>query len=111
MERFVVGDVVVMNYRYSDCSGYKRRPALVLSTPIDENIIVCQITTRLYADPFVVSLNEKDFNLGALKESSFIRPNKMGTYDLKSIHYKIGELNMNKIKEMGAMLKKILPIY
>jgi mRNA-degrading endonuclease toxin of MazEF toxin-antitoxin module len=45
MGRFVKGDVVVLNFPFSDLTGTKRRPALVLSDLTGNDIILCQITS------------------------------------------------------------------
>jgi len=39
MGRFVKGDIVVLNFPFSDLSGTKRRPALVLADLIGNDIM------------------------------------------------------------------------
>lgn len=46
MERFVKGDVVVIPFPFTDLSGTKRRPALVLADLPGDDIILCQITSQ-----------------------------------------------------------------
>ena len=48
---FVKGDIVVIPFPFSDLSGIKRRPALVIAYLIDDDIILCQITCRGRACP------------------------------------------------------------
>jgi len=45
--KFVKGEVVVLNFPFSDLSGAKRRPALVLADLDGDDIILCQITRRI----------------------------------------------------------------
>jgi mRNA interferase MazF len=44
--RFVTGDVVVLNFPFSDLSRRKRRPALVPATLQGADVILCQITSQ-----------------------------------------------------------------
>jgi mRNA interferase MazF len=50
MARFVKGDVVVIPFPFSDLSGSKRRPALVLVDLPGDDIILCQITSQYSKD-------------------------------------------------------------
>jgi hypothetical protein len=44
MARFVVGDVVIVPFPFSDLTQTKRRPALVVASLSGEDLILCQIT-------------------------------------------------------------------
>jgi hypothetical protein len=44
--RFVVGDVVIVPFPFSDLSESKRRPALVLAVLTGDDLILCQITSQ-----------------------------------------------------------------
>jgi len=46
MEKFVRGDIVVIPFPFSDLSGSKKRPALVLADLQGDDIILCQITSQ-----------------------------------------------------------------
>jgi mRNA interferase MazF len=51
MAGFVKGDVVVIPFPFSDLSGSKRRPALVLADLRGNDIILCQLqvnTVRIF---------------------------------------------------------------
>ncbi|MFA6084453.1 hypothetical protein [Mucilaginibacter sp.] len=50
MAKFIKGDVVVIPFPFSDLSGSKRRPALVLADLPGDDIILCQITSQQNAD-------------------------------------------------------------
>ncbi len=47
MGKFVKGDVVVINFPFSDLSGVKRRPELVVANLHGDDVILCQITGRM----------------------------------------------------------------
>jgi mRNA interferase MazF len=50
MEKFVKGDIVVIPFPFSDLSGSKKRPALVLANLQGDDIILCQITSQQIKD-------------------------------------------------------------
>lgn len=84
MERFIKGDIVVIPFPFSDLSGFKRRPALVLADLQGDDIILCQITSQLASDKYAIAIKDSDFKLGNLNSPSNIRPNRIFTADKKS---------------------------
>jgi mRNA interferase MazF len=68
MGRFVKGNVVVVPFPFSDLSGSKRRPALVLADLDGDDILLCQITSNARTDRYAVSLMPADFVSGGLAE-------------------------------------------
>jgi len=102
MERFVKGDVVVVPFPFSNLSGSKRRPALVLTDLRGDDIMICQITSQPTGDIFAQALRSEDFVSGALPVDSFIRPSRIFTADKHIVLRKIGEISperMNKVIE------------
>ena len=82
MARFVKGDVVIIPFSFSDLSGSKRHPALVLADLPGQDIILCQITSQnSFQDPFAIPLLANDFAQGSLPVASNIRPNRIFTAD------------------------------
>jgi PemK-like, MazF-like toxin of type II toxin-antitoxin system len=45
MAKFIVGDVVIVPFPFSDLTQTKRRPALVVASLSGEDLILCQITS------------------------------------------------------------------
>lgn len=48
MEEFNFGDIVLLKFPFTDGSGLKKRPALIINDFNDGDIIVCRITSKLY---------------------------------------------------------------
>ncbi|MBB5282254.1 mRNA interferase MazF [Rhabdobacter roseus] len=90
MGRFVKGDVVVIPFPFSDLSGSKRRPTLVLADLPGDDILLCQITSQNTKDAFAVPLIKEDFSEGTLPSDSYIRPTRIFTADKNSIIRKAG---------------------
>jgi len=100
MERFVKGDVVVIPFPFSDLTGSKRRPALVVTKLKGNDIILRQITSKNVKDEYSIQLKTEDFEEGGLRKESNMRPNKIFTADEDIILYKVGRLKNEKIKEI-----------
>ena len=100
MERFVKGDIVVIPFPFSDLTGTKRRPALVIADLPGDDVILCQITSVTRLDNFAISLENDHFVSGSISAESLIRPNKIFTADKNLILYKIGHLSDAKIAEV-----------
>jgi len=107
MERFVRGDVVVLPFPYTDFSGAKKRPAVVVANLKGQNVILAQITTSQRNDEDLVNLKRKDFDSGALSSDSFIMVSLIFTSNSSRISYKAGKLNPEKIKEIQNKLVEV----
>lgn len=99
MERLVKGDVVVLPFPFTDLSSSKRRPALVAANIEGDDLILCQITSESRKDSYSINLLKSDFRGSGLKLDSVIRPNRLFTASKSIISYKVGELDVRKIKE------------
>ena len=108
MEKFVKGDIVVIPFPFSDLSGTKRRPALVITDLPGDDIILCQITSVTRLDNFAIPLKNNDFIFGSISIESLIRPNKIFTADRNLILYKIGHLSNTKIAEVINSIVSLL---
>lgn len=108
MEQFVKGDIIVIPFPFSDLSRAKRRPAMVLTALLGDDLILCQITSKDVRDGYSVPLAEREFKAGTLQQDSNIRPNKIFTADKSIIEYKIGSLKETKTKEVVEKVCSII---
>ena len=108
MAKFVKGDVVVVPFPFSDLTQAKRRPALVIAKLEGDDFILCQITSQFIKDNYAISLTDKDFTKGSLKQQSNIRPNRIFTADSHIVLYKVGSLKTEKLKEVIEKIVKII---
>ncbi len=107
MAEFVKGDVVVVPFPFSDLTQAKRRPALVLSRQLGDDLILCQITSQNVKDTYSVPLDLTDFEVGNLNKKSNIRPNRIFTADKRILLYKAGHIKKDKIEETITKLVQI----
>ncbi|MCE5345543.1 MAG: type II toxin-antitoxin system PemK/MazF family toxin [Bacteroidales bacterium] len=107
MERFIKGDIVVIPFPFSDLSGSKKRPALVIADLQGDDIILCQITSQQTRDKYAIQVKESDFKSGKLTAPSNIRPNRIFTADKNIIIKKAASLNETAI---NAVIQKVISI-
>ena len=97
MERFIKGDIVVLPFPYTDLSGQKKRPALVVADLKGDDLWLVQITSKNVRDSYAIQISGKDLTSGNFHYDSNIRPNKIFTLSKDIILYKVGHLNDEKI--------------
>jgi mRNA-degrading endonuclease toxin of MazEF toxin-antitoxin module len=107
MAEFVKGDIVVIPFPFSDLSGSKHRPALVLSDLPGDDIILCQITSQK-ADSHAVQLDSTYFENGSLPSLSYIRPTRIFTADKNVIIRKAGAVKKDIHSVVVGKIKEIL---
>ncbi len=73
------GTVVLVPFPFSDLSESKLRPALIVADAGKEDWILCQITSKPYADPTAIPISESDFSAGGLRMTGYVRPGKIFT--------------------------------
>jgi len=108
MAGFVKGDIVIIPFPFSDLSGSKRRPALVLADLPGNDIILCQITSQQSKDAFAVPLDSAGFAMGSLPVLSNIRPTRIFTADKNIILRKAGTITPVVIAKVSKVLIDIL---
>jgi mRNA interferase MazF len=108
MAKFIVGDVVIVPFPFSDLTQTKRRPALVVAGLSGEDLILCQITSQSVADEYAVSISAEDFSAGGLNQNSNVRPNRIFTASQSIIAYKAGEILPSKLAEVIDKIVEIL---
>src|SRR3989344_974967 len=98
MERFVKGDIVVLEFPYTDLSKTKKRPSLIVANLKGDNLILCQITGQLRPDSDLINLRKDDFKSGSIHRESFVMPSFVLTIHKSKINYVAGKIKQEKIK-------------
>lgn len=107
MERFIVGDIVLVLFPFSDLKGQKLRPALVLAQAEFDNVILCQITSKSYSSKTAIKLTAAEFAEGGLPITSYIRPDKLFTAEISIIQKVAGKLNKKKKRIVLTAMRKM----
>ncbi|HOU32432.1 MAG TPA: type II toxin-antitoxin system PemK/MazF family toxin [Synergistaceae bacterium] len=79
MGAFTVGSVVLVPFPFSDLSGSKKRPALLLADVGRGDWVCLQITSNAYGDCTAILLKDEECAEGFLARTSTIRPGKLFT--------------------------------
>jgi mRNA interferase MazF len=108
MGRFVKGQVVVVPFPFSDLTDTKRRPALVVASLQGDDVILCQITSKVRGDSYGVQLNSNDFLSGGLNHPSVIKPNHLFTSASQLIIREAGQITETKMQEVVTKLIEII---
>ena len=101
------GTIVLVRFPFSDLSGSKLRPALVVAKVGRGDIVLCQITSQSYADASAIEISQPDMTLGTLSRTSYIRPGKLFTANETIISRNIGELGSMKFSDVIAAIIRL----
>jgi mRNA interferase MazF len=102
------GTVVLIPFPFTDLTGSKIRPAVVLvNNEID--VTICFITSEFkWKTDYDVSILPSENN--GLKALSLIRISKIATIDSALVLGELGELSNTEIVELNKGLKKMLQL-
>ena len=100
MGTFATACVVLVRFPFSDLSGAKLRPAVVLADVGRDDWILCQITSKPYSDTDAITLDDACFTSGSLRATSFARPGKLFTANGALIATEVGILNSSAFEEV-----------
>jgi mRNA interferase MazF len=89
MIAFEIGDIVSVEFPFTDHQGRKRRPGLVLNVD-SHDAVLARLTTRAPRDAMDVALSL--WSESGLPRPSTIRLTKLTTVDRQLIHHRIGRL-------------------
>lgn len=108
------GSIILVPFPFTDLSGHKTRPALVLSNKhfSGEDVIVCAITTQLAFEHSLV-LSDQDLADGRLPLTSHVRYGKLATLERSLIQKVVARVASKKmrliLKRLDALIKAVDP--
>ncbi|MFO7869994.1 MAG: type II toxin-antitoxin system PemK/MazF family toxin [Kiritimatiellia bacterium] len=110
-------DVVLLSYPFTDLTGTKVRPAVVLS-PDSENsaqddglfLLVTSNTARISRYDLVVDSGHKEFTKTGLRKSSALRINKLVTLKQTLIRRTLGKIGPELRKDITSRLRGYLDL-
>lgn len=99
------GSVCWSKFPYSDLSGEKVRPVVVLSILDGDDVIVCMITSKTVLSKYAVNIDQSSMIKGKVRPS-IIRPDKLFTAD-KCLLQELGTLSRCKLDEIIKQIQEI----
>jgi mRNA interferase MazF len=91
---------VLVPFPFSDLSNSKLRPAVVLGDAGRGDWVLCQITSKPYADPLAIELDNNSFASGSLQVVSYARPGKLFTANQTLIVRRVGTLKADTLRQI-----------
>lgn len=102
------GQVVVLPFPYSDLTGHKLRPVLLLASVEHGDWVICQITSNPFSDPLAIPLTQASFTSGGLQHTSYVRPSKLFTAHMSLIAAHAGTL---KDDVLDAIRESVISVF
>ncbi len=109
---FEQGDIVVVPFPFSDLSGFKQRPVLILSNDVynsqSDDLVTCGITTHIKNVDYSIVLENSDLKEGYIPVTSRIRIDKLFTLEKGIVRKKIAKVNKNVLEEVKKEFFKLV---
>ena len=106
------GDLLLVPFPFSDQSGRKVRPVIIISNDKfnsrSEDIIVVGVTSNISRDYYSPSLRNDDLEEGKLFTPCCIKVENILKLEKSLIIKKIGKIKQSKIKEIVSVIEKII---
>ena len=104
MVTFSPASIVIVPFPFSDLSGRKFRPALVLAETGHDDWLLCQITSKAYTDPSAIRLTDTELSQGNLHAVSYARPLKLFTANVDLITKRVAILTDESFQQILTAL-------
>jgi mRNA interferase MazF len=103
------GDIVLVNFPFTDLSQTKLRPALILSANEALNeVTLCFISSQkvdqLAPEEFVINAADQEFLKTGLKVSSKVRVTRMITLQRQQIVRRLGALSGQYVRALNTLI-------
>jgi len=103
------GDIVLVPFPFTDLTGTKLRPGLILWVDNAGNdITLCFISsqnvTNVTLEEFVLDPSDTEFAATGLKVVSKVRVTRVVTIERKLITRRIGKLGANQIQQLNTLM-------
>ena len=103
------GAVVLVRFPFSDLSGTKLRPAVVLADAGRGDRILCEVTSKPYGDATAVPLDDTAFASRSLRVTSCARPGKLFTASVDLIPFATDAPNQHSAGAMARVKAALRP--
>ena len=100
------GDVLIINFPFSDGQVSKRRPVLVIKDTNDKDVLVAKITSQSYKTSNDINL--KDWKQAGLSSPSIVRVHKIQTLHSSLVFGLIGRLTSTDLIAAKKTLMRLV---
>ena len=106
MSKFEFGQIVLLEFPFTDGGTHKNRPAIVLADTLDGDLILPRITSQTYSSKYDIIVS--DWQQAGLKLESIIRLYKIATLESSLVIKKMGVLSSADMKKTKELINSIL---
>ncbi len=107
------GSVILVRYPFTDLSGSKIRPAIIISPTkflIESKDVLCAFISSSLPDPLlssdiIINSSDPDFTRTGLKRTSVLRTHKLALLSKELVFSKLGDISVAFEKKMNERLK------
>ncbi len=100
------GDILIINFPFTDGQGSKRRPVMVIKDTNDKDILIAKVTSQLYKTEFDIRFH--DWKHAGLISPSVIRIHKIQTLHTSLIIGHIGRLTSTDLKSVSHAFAQLV---
>ena len=100
------GDIVLLEYPYTDLSGVKLRPAIVLKDTNDFDFITARVTSQSRQTEYDIEVT--DWKKARSLLPSIIRKHKIATLETKLVKRQMGKLSAS---DLDSLLQRITSLF
>jgi len=108
------GDIVLVLFPFTDLSGTKRRPALIVGRVESDDLVLAFITSRLPAGSPLSAHSlvpgDPEFRATGLKVPSSVRLDKLATLHRRLVTRRLGAIGPRTTSAVGACLRHALEL-
>jgi mRNA interferase MazF len=109
------GDIVLVPFPFTDLSGTKLRPGLVLwIDTIGDDVTLCFISSQnissLSPEEFILEPSDPDFTSTGLRVASKVRVTRITTIERRLITRRIGKLGASQIQQLNTVILQALKL-
>ena len=105
MKIYRPGEIVLLSFPFTDATGAKRRPALVILDTGDEDIIVFRVTSQGTQTDFDVELVE--WHQAGLQIPSVIWVHKVATLEKRLVERRLGTLMSSDWAQVRVKIRQL----
>lgn len=103
---YLFGEVLIINFPFSDGLRSKRRPVMVIKDTADTDILIAKVTSQSYNTEFDIYINE--WQMTGLLSASYVRIHKIQTIHSSLVFGNIGRLENNALKLVGRTFANLI---
>jgi mRNA interferase MazF len=103
------GDILLVDFPFTDLSQTKLRPALVLWVDaIGDDVTLCFISsqdiTNLSPEEFILDPSDPEFQNTGLRTISKVRVTRVVTLERRLIKRRLGQLGINQTQQLNSVI-------